>query len=373
MIALRAARAFDGERFVEKPVVVLDGGTIVSVGTEVPDAAEIVDLGDALLTPGLIDTHSHLVFSGVGTLEEQVAVTDDELRERARANAQRALAAGITTIRDLGDRSYVTVDLVDDPALPLIVAAGPPLTVVQGHCWFLGGECADRDALVAAVHERKERGCGVVKVMVTGGALTPTFPMWKSQFDTDDLRAIVGEAHAVGLPVAAHCHGTAGIASAVEAGIDTIEHCTFFSEAGRSEPDEALLKAIAAARIPVSATLGRLPGIEPPPVIKANYDTVIAGLRLLREFGGIIVAGTDAGVGPAKPHDILPHAVTDFASIGMTFDESLQTLTAGAADVIGLGDRKGRLAPGYDADVRAASSDDFTAVRGVWLRGTRVV
>ena len=374
MLALRATRVFDGERFVDDAHVVIDGQTIAQVGGEVPADADVVDLGDVTLMPGLIDAHQHLVFTGIGTLEEQVAgISDDDLRERARANARKALAAGITTIRDLGDRGFVTLDLCDDPTLPTILPSGPPLTVVQGHCWFLGGECADTGALVAAVNERKARGCAVVKVMVTGGALTPTFPIWKSQFTTDELCAVIAAAHDVGLPVAAHCHGVGGIASAVEARVDTIEHCTFFAESGNSEPDEKLLDAIAAAGIPVSATLGRLPGLDPPPLIKANYDTMISGARYLFAHGGTIVAGTDAGVGPPKPHNVLPHALDDLAAIGMTREQSLRALTSLSAQVIGVGERKGRLAPGYDADLVAFGDDALLDVRGVWRAGARVV
>ncbi|HVT76729.1 MAG TPA: amidohydrolase family protein, partial [Acidimicrobiales bacterium] len=373
VIALRATRAFDGDRFVDNAVVVVDGDVITDVGESVPAGAEVVELGDALLTPGLIDTHQHLVFNGQGTLEEQVVgVSDEELRERARANAARALRAGITTIRDLGDRGFVTVDLVGDPALPTILASGPPLTPMQGHCWYLGGECADIDELRAAVHARKARGCAVVKLMATGGHGTPTYPMWKSQFTTDELRAVIATAHGVGLPVAAHCHGVGGIASAVEVGVDTIEHCTFFSESGGSEPDETLIKSIAAAGIPVSATYGQLPGSEPPPVIKANIDKVIGALLYLRECGGTIVIGTDAGIGPPKPHDVLPYAFDMLTEIGMTPAQALASMTSVSARVLGLGDRKGRLAAGYDADIRASGAA-LTDVRGVWLRGARVV
>ena len=372
MITLRAARVFDGETFVDDPVVVVDGDTIVRVGGD--GEGDVVDLGDVTLTPGLIDTHQHLVFNGMGDLEEQVAgCTDDELRVRARANAQRALAAGVTTIRDLGDRGYVTLGLVDDPSLPTILPAGPPLTPVQGHCWYLGGECADLDALVASIHERKARGCAVVKIMATGGHGTPTYPMWKSQFSTDELRTVVQTAHGEGLPVAAHCHGVEGIASAVDARVDTIEHCTFFTESGGSEPDESLLKAIVAAGVAISATLGTLPGFVPPPVIKANLDTVIGALRFFFESGGTLVIGTDAGISPGKPHDVLPYsydALAEFAS--MTPERAIAAMTSTAARVIGVGDRKGRLAPGYDADLRAYG-DEFTDVRGVWRAGARFV
>jgi imidazolonepropionase-like amidohydrolase len=376
---LRAARLFDGHDLVDEPTVVIEGGTVVAVGGAAPADAEVLDLGDVTLLPGLVDAHQHLCFDGQGTLEEQVVGrTDDELLARARHNAQRALRAGITTIRDLGDRDFITLALRGKPDLPTILAAGPPLTVTGGHCWYLGGEVAGRDELLAAVAERKERGCDVVKVMVTGGALTPTFPMWASQFTADDVRAIVEAAHAVGLPVAAHCHGIEGIRSAVDAGVDTIEHCTFFIDEGRSVADNALIDRIVSAGIAVSASMGLHPAVTPPPFVVANLNEMKRGFGQLHEKGGVVVVGTDAGVSPGKPHDILIHAAQDLASLGLIPREVLTRLTTLAADVCGVGHRKGRIADGYDADLVAVFGDPTTdlealhQVRAVWRAGRPV-
>jgi imidazolonepropionase-like amidohydrolase len=370
--ALRGARLFDGERLLAEPVVAYRDGVIVSVGEAPPPGVAVTDLGDATLLPGLVDAHQHLVFDGSGTLEEQVAGrTDDELRHRARSNARRALAAGITTIRDLGDRSFVTLDLRDDPELPTVLAAGPPITVEGGHCWFLGGACRDRAAMLEAVAERARRGCDVVKVMVTGGAMTPTFPMWASQLTVDDLAAVVEAAHAAGLPVAAHCHGVDGIADALEAGVDTIEHCSFFTDGGRSEPAADLIARVAASGIPVSATIGAIPGSTPPPVVAANIALVERAVADLHALGATVVVGTDAGVGPGKPHDVLPNAAIDLVRMGVAPERALTILTASAAEVCGVGARKGRLAPGYDADVLAVDGDPLRDVSD--LRKTRMV
>ncbi len=380
MQAVRAARLFDGHALVDDPVVVFDGASIVGVGVPVPSGIVERDLGDATLLPGLVDAHQHLVFDGSGTLEDQIAGrSDDELRDRARANARRALRAGITTIRDLGDRGFVTLDLRNDPELPTILAAGPPLTADGGHCWFLGGCCADTATLLAAVAERARRGCDVVKIMVTGGALTPTFPMWESQFTTDQVTAAVSAAHAAGLPVAAHCHGVRGLAQAVDAGVDTIEHCTFFTEAGRAEPNDDLIERIAASGIPISATTGILPDFAVPPLVAANKPSIIDGMQRLRACGATIVAGTDAGINAGKPHDVLPHAARDLESFGFDAAEVLTALTATAAQICGVGDRKGRLVAGYEADIVAVGGDplaDLVAlldVRGVWRAGAEVV
>jgi imidazolonepropionase-like amidohydrolase len=382
MLGLRGRRTFDGETFVGAATVLVDGDRVAGLTTDPPTDLELVELGDVTLLPGLVDTHQHLVFDGNGTLEEQVAgVGDDALLERARSAARRALAAGITTIRDLGDRGYVTLRLRDDPDLPTILCAGPPITRVGGHCWYLGGEADGDEALRAAVREREVRGCDVVKVMVTGGALTPSFPMWASQYDLGELQAIVDEAHALGLPVAAHCHGAGGIEASMTVGVDTVEHCTFFTDSGMSEPDEGLMARLAASGIPISATLGRRTDVDAPipPIIAANIETMSQAVGRIHALGGTIVVGTDAGIGPGKLHDVLPQAFEDLVAVGFTAEEGLAAMTSRAATACGVGDRKGRLQPGWDADVLAVEGDvasDPAALRrpvAVWRGGRRVV
>lgn len=380
MLSVRAERAFDGERMLERPTVLLDGDRILDVGVVPPDGVEELDLGAVTLLPGLIDTHQHLCFCCNGTLEEMVTdITDAALLERGRANAQRALQAGVTTIRDLGDREYLTLGLRDDPDLPTILCAGPPITRVGGHCWYLRGEAEGLPALLAAVRDRHERGCDVVKVMATGGSLTPTWPMWKSQYTTDELRAVVDEAHRLGLPVAAHCHGVDGIWQAVEVGADSIEHCTFFQESGSAEAPEELMARVAASGICVSATAGRLPGAVPPPgPIADNIEHLLAARARLVELGAHVVVGTDAGISPIKPHDVLPHAFSDLVTAGMTHLEGLGALTAGAAAACHVADRKGRLASGWDADLLAVAGDPtvdtnaLLAPVAVWRGGRRI-
>jgi imidazolonepropionase-like amidohydrolase len=379
MRAVWGARVFDGERFTEATTVVLDGERIVDVGTTAPADADVVEVPGATILPGLVDTHQHLCFDGIGSLEEQVAgVPDEELRRRVRAAAALALQAGVTTIRDLGDRSYVTVDVRGEPGLPTILAAGPPLTREGGHCWFLGGACEGEAALRAAVRDRAEHGCDVVKIMVTGGVLTPTFPVWTSQFTTDELRAVVDEAHGLGLPVAAHCHGIGGIESALEARVDSIEHCSFVTDESRSVPNEDLLSRLAASGIGLSMSFGQAPGGTAPPIVQANLGTVVAAGGRLHHLGGRVCVGTDAGISPGKPHDVLPRAMSHLAEAGLDVPAALRCMTSVAAGVVGVGDHKGRLAPGFDADVLVVHGDvrdDDTAlldVAGVWCRGERV-
>lgn len=378
MIALRAARLFDGEQLIANPIVVLDGDHIVSVGIDPPDGADVIDLGDATLLPGFVDTHLHLVFNGEGSLEEQVAgFSDDELRDRARASALTCLAGGVTTMRDLGDRNYVTLALRGDPDLPTIFCAGPPLTPPQGHCWYLNGE-TEPEGLAAAVAEHHERGVDVIKIMVSGGHGTPTYPMHVNQFTTEQVQQVVDAAHQLGLPVAAHCHGPDSIASSVAARVDTIEHCSFIGEDMMAHPVEALIDEMAEHNIVLSATVGVFPGAEPPQFVKDNLAMMLKVQGRLHKIGGSIAVGTDAGIAPPKNHGVYPYAFGHLQEMGLSRADALTAMTAVGARVLGLQDSKGRIAPGYDADLVAVAGNplddgDVVGAVGVWLRGTRVV
>jgi imidazolonepropionase-like amidohydrolase len=379
VFALHAARLFDGVRVLDRPTVLVDGDAIVAAGVAVPESVPVVDLGAVTLLPGLIDCHQHLCFDGNGTLEEQVAgLDDDALADRARASARRALRGGVTTLRDLGDRNYVTLVLRDDRALPTIVAAGPPITRAGGHCWFLGGTCSGEAEVRHAVAERAERQCDLVKAMVTGGYHTPTFPMWASQFSVHELQVVAEESHRAGLPVAAHCHGIEGIEAALDAGVDSIEHCTFYTQRARPEPNEVLLQRLAASGVAISPSIGRLPDHPIPTDLAAGWAVLYRAWGRVHELGAPLVAGTDAGIGPHKPHDVLPYALGDLIQCGHTPVEGLRALTTVAAKVCGVADRKGRLAPGFDADIIAVNGDPLTepdtlaTVTAVWRAGNRV-
>ncbi|MGB0112471.1 MAG: amidohydrolase family protein, partial [Ilumatobacteraceae bacterium] len=259
------------------------------------------------------------------------------------------------------------------------LCAGPPLTPVGGHCWYLNGECDGRDGLLSAVRERAERGCDVVKIMATGGMGTPTTPAWQSQFTAEDLQAVVGEAHRVGLPVAAHCHGEQGISDAIDAGVDTIEHCTFLNAALEPNPDRELLERLARSGIALSATFGRCPDAPPyPAAYVAMSDLSNVAKATVLQLGGTIVVGSDAGINPGKPHDVACHSIHDLLGVGMTPIDALAAMTSGGADALGLA-TKGRLRSGADADMIAVDGDPssdpeaLARVVQVWKAGTTVL
>lgn len=377
---LRGARLFDGIGMVADPTVVLDGDRVVAVGAGLGDAvpgADVVVFDDATILPGLVDTHVHLAFDAspdpVGAL---AARSPDETLAAMAAAARATVAAGVTTVRDLGDRDYLTLAL-RAPGLPRVVAAGPPITTPGGHCHFLGGAVEPTAAaLRAAVRERAERGCEVVKIMASGGTLTPGTSQHLPQFGVAELRAAVDEAHRHGLPVTAHAHATAAIENAIEAGVDGIEHASFWAEDGVDDRRD-LCELLVARQIVIGATLGITPvaGALPPAAVLARLPGMMAALTRLVAAGARFVAGTDAGIGPPKAHSPLPHVLGPLIGLGLSAVEALATITSTAAQVCGLAGSKGRLAPGYDADVLVVGGDPradpmaLTDVRAVYIGG----
>lgn len=358
MQVIRADQVFDGERFLGRTDLVLDGPNVVAVQEPTEYGSEVVveDLGAVTVLPGLVDAHQHLSWDTADPIAWHAEHDDSALLDQGRANAHRALAAGITTIRDLGSRGRVALQLRDETARsplagPTLLAAGPALTTPGGHCWFLGGECTDAEELVRAVARLDEAGVDVIKVMATGGNITPGSAPHESQFGLPELKAVVGAAHAAGLPVAAHAHGTGGVSDATAARVDTIEHCSFFTEDGIAE-DPALIRRLAESGVAVSLTGGTLPGEAVPPAVAARMPALLAHIRALREAGVRCILGTDAGIGPGKPHDVLPLAVVQAVElVGVPVTEALAMCTSRAAEAIGLGSRAGRLRPGRTADV----------------------
>lgn len=375
MYAFRAAHAFDGDRFLRGgATVLLEADRIVGVEAgraDLPAGVEVTEYAGTVL-PGLFDCHTHLVADATFGGLERAGTMPDEALDAVVADSLRAHAfAGVTTVRDLGDRGYRTLAFRERPGLPRVVASGPPLTTPEGHCHFLGG-AVDGD-LLGAVAERVERGVDVIKVMASGGFATPGTDQLGAQFTRDELRAVVEEAHRVGLPVVAHAHSLVGMQNALAAGVDGIEHFTGLTPQG-PRIDEDLLDEVARRGVYVDLTMGNdrsrhaLMPAPPPPVAElmarlgvtsfdALYTSRLSELSRLREHGVPLITGVDSGMGPMKRHGNAWRNVGDLVEGGYPVAEALAAATSVAAEACGLGDETGRLAEGYAADLLVVDGD----------------
>ncbi len=388
-LVITAARVWDGRStdLLHDGFVRVDGGTITAIGRRADLGAadrDTVDLGDATLLPGLINAHTHVTFNAKQT------VLDDYLREqkagvptltlRAVDSMRRALAVGVTTIRDLGtvnEVAFAVRQAVADGVLPgpRVLASGRGITTTGGHCWFVGVEADNADDVRRAVRAQFKAGADVIKVFATGGNMTPGTNLFAPQYTAEEIAIVVSEAHRLGLRVAAHAHGIAGVRNSVAAGVDTIEHGAFLTPKGPVQ-DDALAERLADAGIQVTCTLGastlrlvRDPSLRAglPPQMRAFIDLLPelgTFFRWLRGHGVSLVSGSDAGIA-MRPFDDYPVDVATLTDprIGPGFSgyEALVAATSGAARACGLDDT-GILAPGKRADLLGVAGDPLANV-----------
>ncbi|MEU3983440.1 amidohydrolase family protein [Streptomyces sp. NPDC026672] len=367
----------DRGRCIRRGGVVVDGDLIRWAGPDraVPRrlrrACEQVDLGALTLLPGLVDGHVHLALDGApGAMDRMRAASDDELYALMLRNAAELLSAGVTTARDLGAPGGLGVRVRDAirsglaPG-PELVVSGAPLTVPDGHCWFMGGARVGEEALRQAVREQARAGVDVIKVMATGGALTQGSASWQGQFTERELAAVVEEATLAGLPVAAHAHGTEGIAACLRTGVHTIEHCSFLDASGAIVPDHGVLLGLAASDVHVCPTISvRFTERRDPPDPRRT-----PALPALYRQGVAIVAGTDAGTDGA-PHHAYVEGLIGMARLGLPHAEVLEAATSRAARALRVEALTGRIAAGLRADLVAVEGDplaDVTALRALRL------
>ena len=386
-IHLVSARMLDIERgeLVAPGDLLVEGDRIVGVSpTSVPAGATEIDLGDVTLLPGLMDMEVNLFMGGPNHTSPLVPVQEDPaLRTlRAVANARRTLRSGFTTVRNLG-LFVQTGGLLLDVALmkaidmgwadgPRIVPAGHAISPTGGHLDPTMFQALAPHVLPLTVEEgiangvaevRKavryqiKYGARVIKVVASGGVMSHTGPAGARQYSTEELEAIVDEAHRAGLKVAAHCHGDEAAHVAVECGIDCLEHGSLMS-------DDTLDLLLERGTFLVATTYlaDGMDTSHAAPELQAKAAEVFPRARQTISKAidrGIRVAcGTDA---PAIPHGRNAKELVALVERGMTPLQALRAATTVAADLIDVDDR-GRLEVGLLADIIAVPGDPLTDI-----------
>jgi imidazolonepropionase-like amidohydrolase len=343
---------FDGRSSKKGAGVLLSDGRIEWVGAHAraPKAARAaghVEGRGKTLTPGLIDCHVHLCFDGSADFAAEAReLTSDALATvKAVRNAARTLEHGVTTVRDLGGRADSAIQVARGVELgliagPRILAAGRALTITGGHGHSIGlaREVDGPDAVRHAVREEIRAGATVIKLIATGGVLTPGITADFTAFTQDELDAAVDEARKWGRVVAAHAIGSTGIVQAVRAGVDSIEHGSLMDAAGAR-----LMKERGTFHVPtISAIRGMVEHPDEVPgyaVAKARAVAEIAREAFRRSVrsGVRIACGTDAGT-PFNPHGNTTEELVSMVEWGMTPLRAMRAATSDAAELLRLPD-----------------------------------
>ena len=381
LTVVEAGRLIDGTGTepIDSARIVIEDERIREIGpasqvSALSGDAERVDLSDLTIMPGLLDGHVHLVFSAESTaLQDILTESNRRILLRAVHNAQLALRVGVTTVRDLGGRAGITMELRDAIAAgilpgPRILAAGPAITTTAGHCYFLGGEIDSVDGMRKIARQLAKDGVDLYKVMATGGRMTPGTNVTAAQFSVEEISALVTEARRLNRTVAAHCHGVAGIRNAVAAGVTTIEHCTWISEEddGEIDYDPAVADEMARKGIYLSPTIStgrtRAPSQEGeitetrrrmmrirPQIREAQRDMLSRGVK--------VIGSTDAGVANL-PLDAMPGQLeAAVEELELTPMQAITASTFTGATAFGVAADFGSLQVGRRADFLAIEGD----------------
>lgn len=369
---------FDGRSVRRKAGVLVDEDGIAWVGAHARaprtarDADEIEGRGKTL-TPGLIDCHVHLCFDGGADFagEAREMATDAVATVKAVRNAARTLDHGVTTVRDLGARgdSVIQVARGVERGLipgPRILAAGRALTITGGHGHNVGfaREVDGPDALRRAVREEIRAGATAIKLIATGGVLTPGITHDFTAFTQEELDAAVEEAHSWSRVVGAHAIGPEGIVRAVRAGVDSIEHGSMLSAEGAR-----LMKERGAFHVPtISAIRGVVDHPDEVPAYAVEKATALVDLardafRRSIRTGVKIACGTDAGT-PFNPHGSTPLEIVRMVEWGMTPLQAMRSATSKAAELLRLG-AVGSVSGGAAADLVLFGSNPIEDINAV--------
>ena len=352
-LAITRANVVDGvtdTRIFNATILVRDGRIVsIRAGGPVPAGATVLDAAGRWIAPGMIDVHTHIA---------------------SLASARRAIDAGVTTVRSASVPAFQDVVMRDQAragqiVAPDILATGVFVTpqlgetiLADARLGVLAGGVQTPEELKLVVRVNADRGVNWIKTRGTERAGLPETDPRQQTYTEAQLRAIVEEATARRIPVMAHAHGDEGAYAAVAAGVRSIEHGTYLSDSTLQ-----LMRAKGTWLVPTLSTIVDLttPGGDydnPVLVLRGQHmaPRIEETIRHAHALGVRIAAGADTDYGPSSVTRI-SHEVIRFVALGMTPLEALTTATSGAAELLGVGDRTGRIAVGYEADLILVERD----------------
>lgn len=356
LIAITRANVVDGvtDTRLRNVTIVLRGGRIESIRVNgpVPTGARVLDAANRWVAPGMIDVHTHI---------------------RTVADARRALQSGVTTVRSASVPNFQDVALRDlaregHLVLPDMVATGVFVTPQLGETILadarlgpLAGGVQTPEQLRLVVQVNAARGVDWIKTRGTERAGLPDTDPRQQTYTEAQLRVIVEEATKANIPVMAHAHGDEGAYAAVRAGVKSIEHGTYLSD--------STLRLMKERNVWLVPTLSTVVDLTTPggdysdPVLELRGQHMQPRLedviRRAHAMGVRIAAGADTDYGRESTTRIA-HEVMRFAALGMSPKDALATATSGAAELLGRGNRVGRIAEGYEADLIVLEHDPLT-------------
>lgn len=395
MFVIQAGFLIDGVLDKAKPrqAIFIEDGKIRHVcpldEATIPPGTKVVNHLNGYVMPGLIDCHIHITFTGAADLGLQRNDPEATLALRAAHNAKKTLEAGFTTVRSLGSKYDVDIQLrraIADGLIvgPRIIASGRCIAITGGHGHEGGIEADGPWEVRKAVRTVLKAGADVVKVMATGGVLTEGVEPGSPEFSLEELTAAATEAHRTGAKIATHAHGKTGIRNAVLAGIDTIEHGVYLDEEIIQlmlERGTALVPTLSA---PLNINLHGVAGGIPKWAVEKSLkisEYHFQNFRKAYDAGLLIGLGTDAGT-PFNYHGQNAQELELMVQAGMTPMAALKAGTSMAAKIIGMDDKLGQIAPGYLADLLLLEGNpledlslfrDPSKIKSVYLGGVEVV
>jgi imidazolonepropionase-like amidohydrolase len=382
---IRAEWLIDGNEKVFEPRVLVQDGVVTSVTSrrdpELDQSTRILNFEGLTLSPGLIDSHVHATLAG-GT--EPPALSEHQT-QTAVTNLAAAASAGVTTVRDCGSLRPILRQVRDSQTSGIAnsLIAGPALTAPGGHARSIGWEVRGVKNLRSAVIELARDGVDWIKVIGCGGGTPGTDPL-SSTYSQAELRAVVDVSSQMNLSITLHALNPDTVRRGLAAGVRNFEHAWLYRESDPNDRGELageLAEANAvicptiwaiAHRIPilrrlVQASPGASKVRDEIDLVKSQTDLVLASVADCHAAGVSIIAGTDAGWRDVSFVD-LPQELSLMNECGLTPAQALKSATSDAARALGVGGRKGRIAPGFDADLIATRGDpsvDLGALRRV--------